>query len=129
MKRQVQTSHDKYTVRVCLSEEARESTIDYLRNKGIEIYPYDSPGMTDPEYSDLWEIEIPVKKIGRGKNVKYVRDITRMDSIIADLRQNPGAVKSDYGDIEYGEALAEILEAGIEVAVNRAYSWILVDFW
>lgn len=125
----VQARHAKYDKNVCLSDWAQESAVAYLEEKGIDVCTGDSSGMTDPAYSDHWEIEIPMKKVGRGENAKYVRDVARMDRIIAELRRHPDRVKSEDGKEPYGEDLAAILEAGMKAAEKHGYDWILVDFW
>lgn len=121
-----QAEHDQS---VCLSDYAQATAVDYLEKKGIGVYTGDSSGMANPDYSDHWEIAIPTKKIGRGRNVEYIRDVDKMNRIIADLRKHPGKVKSEYGDGDYGEELAALLEAGMKAAEKHGYNWILVDFW
>lgn len=126
----VQTRHAEYDNNVCLSDYAQATAAAYLEKKGINVYTGDSSGMEDPAYSDRWEIEIPTKRIGRGKNVKYILDVDKMNRVIADLRKHPGKVKSEDGDGgEYGEDLAALLETGMNVAEKHNYEWILVDFW
>ena len=125
----VQTRHAEYDENVCLSDWAQETAAAYLIKKGINVYTGDSAGMADPACSDRWEIEIPVKRVGRGENVKYVRDVARMDRIIAELRRHPDRVKSEDGKEPYGEDLAALLEAGMKAAEKHGYDWILVDFW
>ena len=85
--------------------------------------------MADPDCYDHLEIAIPTKKVGRGKNAEYVLNTNKMNRIIADLRKNPGKVKSEYGDGAYGEELADLLEAGMKAAEKHGYEWIIVDFW
>ena len=125
----VQTRHAEYDENVCLSDWAQETAAAYLIKKGVNVYTGDSAGMADPACSDRWEIEIPVKRVGRGENVKYVRDVARMDRIIAELRRHPDRVKSEDGKEPYGEDLAALLEAGMKAAEKHGYDWILVDFW
>ena len=126
----MQTRHAEHDEIVCLSDYAQATAAEYLEEKGINVYTGSSSGMEDPAYSDHWEIEIPVKRIGRGRNVKYVRDVNKMNRIIADLRKHPGKVKSEDSDGgEYGEDLAALLETGMNVAEKHNYEWILVDFW
>lgn len=125
----VQTRHAEYDDGVCLSDWAQETAAAYLIKKGVNVYTGDSAGMADPACSDRWEIEIPMKRVGRGENAKYVRDVARMDRIIAELRRHPDRVKSEDGKEPYGEDLAAILEAGMKAAEKHGYDWILVDFW
>lgn len=126
----VQTRHAEHDEIVCLSDYAQATAAAYLEKKGINVYTGDSSGMEDPAYSDHWEIEIPMKRIGRGRNVKYVRDVNKMNRIIADLRKHPRKVKSENSDGgEYGEDLAALLETGMNVAEKHNYEWIFVDFW
>lgn len=125
----VQTRHAEHYMDVCLSDWAQETAADYLTKKGVNVYTGDPTGMADPAYSDRWEIEIPMKKVGRGRNVKYVRDVDKMNRIIADLRMNPGRVKSEDGKEAYGDDLAAVLEVGMKAAEMNDYSWIMVDFW
>lgn len=122
----VQATHD---MDVCLSGWAQATAVAYLEGKGINVYTGDTSCMSDPDCSDHWEIEIPTKRTGRGKNAKDVIDVNRMDRIISDLRKHPGKVKSEDGDGEYGEDLAAILETGMKAAVKHGYEWIMVDFW
>lgn len=125
----VQTRHAEYDADVCLSDWAQATAVAYLEKKGINVYAGDSTGMWDPACSDRLEIEIPLKRVGRGENVKYVRDVARMDRIIAELRRRPDRVKSEDGKEPYGEDLASLLEAGMKAAEKHGYDWILVDFW
>ena len=125
----VQKRQAEYDENVCLSDYAQATAVDYLEKRGVNVHTGDSSGMSDPECSDHWEIEIPMKRAGRGKNVEYVRDNDKMNRIIAELRKHPGKVKSEYGDGEYGGELAALLEAGMKAAEKHGYDWILVDFW
>ena len=125
----VQARHAEYDESVCLSDWAQESAAAYLTKKGINVYTGDSAGLADPACSDRWEIEIPVKRVGRGENVEYVRDVARMDRIIAELRRHPDRVMSEDGKEPYGEDLAALLEAGMKAAETHDYGWIIVDFW
>ena len=125
----VQTRHAEYDKDIFLSDWAQETAAAYLIKKGVNVYTGDSAGMADPACSDRWEIEIPMKRVGRGENVKYVRDVVRMDRIIAELRRHPDRVLSEDGKEAYGEDLAALLEAGMKAAEKHGYDWILVDFW
>ena len=125
----VQKRHAEYDETACLSGWAQASAAAYLEKKGINVCTGDSLGMDAPEYSERWEIEIPLKRVGSGDNVEYVHDVDKMNRVIADLRRHPGRVKSEDGDGEYGEELAGLLEAGMEAAEKNGYDWILVDFW
>ena len=125
----VQSRQAEHDADVCLSDRAQATAVAYLEKNGINVYTGDSTGMSDPDYSDRWEIEIPLKKVGRGENVTYVRDVARMDRIIADLRRHPDRVMSEYGEDPYGEDLAALLEAGMKAAEKHDYEWIIVDFW
>lgn len=125
----VQSRHAEHDQSVCLSSYAQAAAVVYLEEKGIGVYTGDPSGMADPDFSDHWEIAIPMKKIGRGRNVEYIRDVDKMNRIIADLREHPGRVKSEHGDGDYGEELAALLEAGMKAAEKHGYNWILVDFW
>lgn len=125
----VQSRHAEHDQSVCLSACAQAAAVVYLEEKGIGVYTGDPSGMADPDFSDHWEIAIPMKKIGRGRNVEYIRDVDKMNRIIADLREHPGRVKSEHGDGDYGEELAALLEAGMKAAEKHGYNWILVDFW
>lgn len=125
----VQTRHAEYDESVRLSDWAQGTAAAYLTKKGINVYTGDSAGMADPAYSDRWEIEIPVKRVGRGENAKYVRDVDRMDRIIAELRRHPDRMMSEDGKEPYGEDLAALLEAGMKAAEKHGYDWILVEFW
>lgn len=120
---QVRAQHDKT---VCLSDWAQATAVAYLEGKGINVYTGDSSGMSSPEYSDHWEIEIPMLRTRGGG---YVRDVARMDHIIADLRRHPEKVKGETGEGEYGDDLAALLEAGMKAAEAHDYDWIMVDFW
>ena len=124
----VQSRHAEHED-ICISGYAQAAAVAYLEKKGINVYSGDSSEMSGPGCSDRWEIEIPTKKIGRGRNVEYIRDVDKMNRIIADLREHPGRVKSEYGDGDYGEELAALLEAGMKAAEKHGYDWILVDFW
>ena len=125
----VQSRRAEHDQSVCLSDYAQATAVAYLEEKGIGVYTGDSSGTADPDFSDHWEIAIPMKKIGRGRNVEYIRDVDKMNRIIADLRKHPGKVKSEYGNGDYGEELAALLEAGMKAAEKHGYNWILVDFW
>lgn len=125
----VQSRRAEHDQSVCLSGYAQATAAAYLTEKGIDVYTGDTSGMADPDCSDHWEIAIPTKKIGRGRDVKYELDTAKMNRIIADLRKHPGKVKSEYGDGAYGEELANLLEAGMKAAEKHGYEWILVDFW
>ena len=128
----VQSRQAEHDADVCLSDWAQETAAAYLTEQGINVYTGDSTGMADPAYSDRWEIEIPLKRVvsgENGENVKYVRDVARMDSIIAELRRHPDRVMSEDGKEPYGEDLAALLEAGMKAAEEHDYEWIIVDFW
>ena len=125
----VQKRHAEHDQSVGLSDYAQATAVAYLEEKGIDVCTGDSSGMADPDCSDHLEIAIPTKKVGRGKNEKYVLNTDKMNRIIADLRKHPGKVKSEYGDGAYGEELADLLEAGMKAAEKHDYNWILVDFW
>ena len=126
----VQKRHAEYDQSVCLSDYVQATAVAYLEEKGIDVHTGDSSGMADPDCSDHWEIAIPTKTVGRGRNVKYVRDVAKMNRIIADLRKHPDRVKSEYGDGgAYGEDLADLLEAGMKAAEKHGYDWIMIDFW
>lgn len=122
----VQKMQARHDMDVCLSDWAQATAVAYLEGKGINVYTGDSSGMSDPDYSDHWEIEIPLKRTRGGK---YVRDTARMDRIVADLRRHPEKVKGETGEGEYGEDLAALLEAGMKAAEKHDYEWIMVDFW
>lgn len=125
----VQKRHAEHDQSVCLSGYAQATAVAYLEEKGIDVCTGDSSGMADPDCSDHWEIAIPMKKVGCGKNAEYVLDTNKMNRIIADLRKHPEKVKSEYGDGAYGKELADLLEAGMKAAEKHGYEWILVDFW
>ena len=125
----VQSRQAEHDADVCLSDWAQESAASKQTKKGINVYTGDSAGLADPACSDRWEIEIPVKRVGRGENVEYVRDVDRMDHIIAELRRHPDRVMSEDGKEPYGEDLAALLEAGMKAAETHDYEWIVVDFW
>ena len=125
----VQSRHAEHDESACLSGYAQATAVDYLEKRGVNAHTGDPSGMSDPECSDHLEIEIPMKRVDRGKNVEYVRDVDKMNRIIAELRKHPNKVKSEYGDGEYGEELAALLEAGMKAAGKHDYDWILIDFW
>ena len=125
----VQKRHAEHDQSVCLSDYAQATAVAYLEEKGIDVCTGDSSGMADPDCSDHWEIAIPMKKVGRGKNAEYVLNTNKMNRIIADLRKHPGKVKSECNDRAYGEELADLLEAGMKAAEKHGYEWIIVDFW
>ena len=125
----VQTRHAEHDADVCLSDWAQATSVAYLEKKGINVCTGDSTGMLDPDCSDRWEIEIPLKRVVHGERVEYVRDVARMDRIIAELRRHPDRVMSEDGKEPYGEDLAALLEAGMKAAEQHDYEWILVDFW
>lgn len=125
----VQKRQAEHETSVCLSDWAQATAIAYLETKGINVYTGDSSGMSDPGSSDRWEIEIPLKRVGRGRNARYVRDVGRMDRIVADLRRHPKKVMSEDGCREYGNELAALLEEGMKAASKHDYNWIMVDFW
>ena len=125
----VQNVQAKYDTSARLSDWAQATAVAYLRGKGINVYTGDRSGVSDPAFSDHWEIEIPLKRTGRGKCAGYAINTAKMDRIIADLRKHPGRVKSEDGDGEYGDQLAGILEVGMKAALEHGYWWIMVDFW
>lgn len=124
----VQERHAEHDHSVSLSSWAQEAACDFLASRGINVYTGDSSGMSDPEESDHWEIEIPIVDKKVGEETKYVRDVDRMNRIIADLREKPSLVSDGEGD-EYGVNLAEMLEIGMKAAEKHDYNWIMVDFW
>lgn len=125
----VQIRHAECSQSVCLSDYAQATATAYLEKKGINIYTGDSSGMSYPDCSDRWEIEIPMKRVGRGQNVKYLLDTDKMNRIIADLKKHPDKVTSEYGDGAYGADLAALLEEGMIAAEKHGYKWIIVDWW
>lgn len=121
----VQTRPPKYGSRI--TDWAQDSLYRYLTHNGLEVSsPNDECG--NPEDADHWEITIPEKGVGRGKNRKYVYEYDKVLKMAADLRKNPKAITAD-GEGEYGDVAARLLEEGIETAQKYKLGIITIDWW
>lgn len=120
----VQTRPPKYGA--CITDWAQSSLYRYLTRRGLEI---DTPSdeYCNPEDSDHWEIFIPEKGVGRGKQRKWVYDYDKVLKVAADLRKNPRAIKAD-GEGAYGDIAACLLEAGVKTAQKYKLGTIVIDW-
>jgi len=112
----------------CISDWVQDAFYDYLTRHGLEV---SSSGdeFVNTEDADHWEIEIPYdgrKKPDKDGNQPHNYDKIR--KLIADLRKNPGRVATDDGS-PHGEAAADVLEQGLNAALEHKYDYIMIDWY
>ena len=109
----------------CISDWAQEAFSEYLADAGLEI---STPGQDwgGAGVADHWEIMIPEILM---KNGRFRYNFGKVLRVAQRLRENPDALKSDYGEGAYGEEAAAMLEEGVETAKKYGIGYIAIDWW
>ena len=111
----------------CVTAGAQEALYHYLTDKAkLEIYTRDEQ---NPEYADHWEIPIPEKCVGRGKERKRVLDYEPLVKAAKRLKSRPGLVKDSYVGNPQGAFCARMLSEGIAAARKHKLLSIVIDWW
>ncbi|MCF0230944.1 MAG: hypothetical protein HUJ63_01430 [Enterococcus sp.] len=107
-----------------LSDWGQAAAARFLREEGVEISVADD--LCDAENADKWEIQLDARydEAAGGPTIDY----GRMEALIGRLRTTPGLVVCEDG-VDRGEALADVLEDGVEASKKHGYDWIVIDWW